>query len=132
VNKFYSHNGTQQVHFRVHASPSVDPISIQFLPIFALIKRFPLLSIQFFFHFVVIEGFQIKWPYVCLFSPIRATCPASLIIYDLMTLRIFDEQHKLCACSLHKCVYFDTSFTSSLLGSNIFLNSCSLITLKLP
>jgi hypothetical protein len=55
--------------------------------------------------------------YTLLHSPMRATCPAHLILRDLICLMIFGVRHKL--WSYHSAT-FCTVIASSLLGPNIF------------
>jgi len=52
--------------------------------------------------------------YTPLLSPIRATCPAHLILLDLITRTILGEEYRSLSCSL--CSFLYSSVTSSLLG----------------
>jgi len=54
-------------------------------------------------------------------SPIRATCPAHLILLDFITRTILGEGYKSFSSSL--CNVLHSPVTSSLLGPNILLNT---------
>jgi hypothetical protein len=59
-------------------------------------------------------------PYMHLSShPIRATCPANLIFFDMISGTILDEQYRSLSSSL--CSFLDSLITSSLLGQNTLL-----------
>jgi hypothetical protein len=67
------------------------------------------------------SGFHTNILYAFLFSPIRATCHAHLIILDLIILIILEEEYKLWSFSL--CTFLQPPVTSSLFGPNILLNT---------
>ena len=60
-------------------------------------------------------------PIHTLFSPIRATCPAHLILLHFITRTILGEQYKSFSSSL--CNLLHSPVTSSLLGRNILHNT---------
>jgi len=62
-------------------------------------------------------------------SPIRATCPAHLILLDFITRTILGEEYKTFISSL--CIHLQSPVTSSLLGPNILLNTLFWNTLSL-
>ena len=67
-----------------------------------------------------LSGFPTKALYTSLLSSIRTTCPAHLILLDLIARTIFCEEHRSLSSSL--CSFLYSLFTSSLTVPNILLN----------
>ena len=67
------------------------------------------------------SGFPTKTLYTPLSSPVRATCPAHLILLDFITRTIRGEEYKSFSSSLRNLLH--SPVTSSLLGPSILLNS---------
>ena len=66
-------------------------------------------------------GFPTKTLYTPLLSPIRATCPAHLILLKFINRTILGERYRSFRFSL-RC-FLHSPVTSFLLGANIFLNN---------
>ena len=71
------------------------------------------------------SGFPSKTLYTPLFSPIRATCPAHLILLYFITRTILGEGYKSFSSSLRNLLH--SPVTPSLLGQNILLNTPSFL-----
>ena len=65
------------------------------------------------------SGFPTKTLHTSLSSPIRAICPAHLILLDFITRKILGEEYKSFSSSL--CNLHRSPVTSSLLGTNIMI-----------
>ena len=117
-----------KVHYRTHKRPPPIPILGQTNPVH--IPTSHLLEI----HPNIIHpstprspqwSLSLRFPhqdlYTPLSSPIRATCPAHLILLDFITRTILGEEYRSLSSSL--CSLLHSPVTSSLLGPNILLNT---------
>jgi hypothetical protein len=108
----------QQVHYRAYKSPSLVPILSQINPILSHpISLRSILVLSTHLRLSLPSGlfpsrFHANIPYAFLFSTIRVTCPAHLILPDMIILIILDEEYKLLSSSL--CSFLQPSVTSSL------------------
>jgi hypothetical protein len=67
------------------------------------------------------SGLPTKILYVHLLSPMRATCPAHLILLDLITRIVFGDEYRSLSSSI--CSLLHSPVTLSLLGPNILLST---------
>jgi len=124
-----------KVHYRTHKRP--PPVSILGQPTPVHIPTSHLLEI--YPNIIHVSTLRSRWspslrfphqdPIHPLSSPIRATCPALLILLDFISRTILGEQYKSFSSSL--CNLHHSPVTSSLLGPNILLNTMFWNTLSL-
>ena len=119
---------SRKVHYRTHKRPPPVPILGQPNPVHVptshLLEIHPNIihpSTPRSSHWSLSLWFPHQDPIHPLSSPIRATCPAHLILLDFITRTILDEEYRSFSSSLCNLLHFP--ITSSLLGPNILLNT---------
>jgi hypothetical protein len=109
-----------KVHYRVHKSSPPLPILSQTNPIHTtqsyLYKIHLMLSIHPSLGLprdLFPSGFPANYLYTFLFSPIRATCSAHLILLDLIILIILSKEYQSCSSSLCSFVHLPIAPSSA-------------------
>jgi len=113
---------------RTHKSPPPVPILSQLDPVHIPTPHYLKIRLNIIFpstpgspKWSFPSDFPIKTLYRPLLSPIRATCPDHLILLDFITRKILGEQYRSLTSSV--CSFLHSPVTSSLLGTNILLNT---------
>ena len=126
-----------KIHYRIHKCPPPVLILIQLDPVHTprhptswrfilILSSHPHLGLP---SGLFLSGFPSKTLRKPLLSPIRATCPAHLILLDLITRILFSEQYTSLSSSLFN--FLHSLAASSLLGPNILLSTLFSNTLSL-
>jgi len=96
-----------KVHYRTHRRPPPVPMLSQFDPVHTTITHLLKILLNIILpstpgspKWFLSSGFSSKCLYTPLLSPIRAICPAHLILLDVITRRILGEEYRSLSSSL--------------------------------
>jgi len=121
---------------REGSCPPPVPIQSQLNPVHTHTSHFPKIYLHIILPSTTVSpkcsfpsGFPTNNLYTPLRSPIRATCPAHLILLDFITRKILGVQYRSLSSSLYS--FLHSPVTLSLLGPDILLKNLFSSTLSL-